>query len=133
MDLILAACGNNCAACPRYVAPPYEKTEEELKRTAELWYRIGYRDRIVTPEEIACTGCKPTNQCRYRVVECCEQKGIKTCADCEAYPCALIKECFQVTVSFEPRCRAAASVTEYETLTRAFFEKESNLDRAREN
>ncbi|MBP5180704.1 MAG: hypothetical protein J6127_05395 [Clostridiales bacterium] len=36
------------AACPRYVAHPYEKTEEELHQTAELWMKIGYRDHIVT-------------------------------------------------------------------------------------
>ena len=33
MVKILAACGNDCSACPRHLP----KTEEELKRTAELW------------------------------------------------------------------------------------------------
>ena len=50
----IAACGNDCSACPRYVAHPYEKTEEELQHTAELWMKIGYRDHIVTNEEISC-------------------------------------------------------------------------------
>ena len=50
---------------------PYEKTETELRHTAELWMKIGYRDHIVTNEEIACTGCKPENWCRYQVVKCC--------------------------------------------------------------
>ena len=31
MDKIIAACGNDCAACPRYVAPPFEKTEKEYR------------------------------------------------------------------------------------------------------
>ena len=30
MGKIIAACGNDCAACPRYTIPPYEKTDEEL-------------------------------------------------------------------------------------------------------
>ena len=47
MQKIIAACGNDCSACPRYVAPPYEKSDEELKYTAELWLEIGYRDRLV--------------------------------------------------------------------------------------
>lgn len=47
-EKLLAACGNDCAACPRYVKPPYEKTEAQLRHTAELWYRIGYRDHVVT-------------------------------------------------------------------------------------
>ena len=67
MDRILAACGNDCLACPRYVMHPYEKSEEELHHTAELWMKIGYRDHVVTNEEIACTGCKPENWCRYHV------------------------------------------------------------------
>lgn len=47
-EKIIAACGNDCAVCPRYNVPPYTKTAEELHHTAELWYKIGYRDHVVT-------------------------------------------------------------------------------------
>ena len=47
MGRILAACGNDCSACPRFVLPPYEKTETELRQTAELWMKIGYREHVV--------------------------------------------------------------------------------------
>ena len=124
---ILAACGNDCSVCPRYTAPPYEKTGEELQHTAELWMKIGYRDHVVTNDEIACSGCRPENRCRYRVIKCCAEKGIKTCAACPAYPCETMKECFAVTRSFEPKCREVCSDAEYEILKRAFFEKEQNL------
>ena len=127
MDGIFAACGNDCSACPRYVLHPFEKTEEELRRTAELWAKIGYRDHVVTNEEIACNGCKPENWCRYHVVKCCEDKGIRTCAECDAYPCENIKECFQVTKSFEPMCRRVCTDEEFGRLKRAFFEKEENM------
>ena len=60
-EKIIAACGNDCAACPRYTAHPYEKTDEELHHTAELWMNIGYRDHIVLNEETACYGCRPEN------------------------------------------------------------------------
>ena len=127
MDRILAACGNDCSVCPRYVLHPFEKTEEELHHTAELWAKIGYRDHVVTNEEIACTGCKPENWCRYRVAKCCEDKGIRTCAGCDVYPCENMKECFQVTRSFEPACRRVCTDDEFGRLKRAFFEKEENL------
>ncbi|MBO4888024.1 MAG: DUF3795 domain-containing protein [Firmicutes bacterium] len=127
MSKIIAACGNDCSVCPRYVAPPYEKTAEELHRTAELWMKIGYRDHVVTNEEISCSGCKPENWCRYRVVKCCEEKGIKTCAECAEYPCDRMKECFEVTMSFEPKCRQVCTAEEYEQLRKAIFEKEENL------
>ena len=127
MEKIIAACGNDCAACPRYVAHPYEKTDEELSHTAELWMKIGYRDHVVTNKEISCTGCKPENWCRYRVVKCCVDRGIKTCADCGEYPCSIMKECFEVTRSFMPRCREVCTAEEYQQLNTAFFEKEKNL------
>ena len=126
LEKIIAACGNDCAACPRYVVHPYEKTDKELHCTAELWMKIGYRDKIVSNEEISCTGCKPENWCRYHVVSCCEGRGIKTCADCGEYPCKK-KNCFAVTRSFEPRCREVCSAEEYRQLKTAFFEKEMNL------
>ena len=126
-EKILAACGNDCAACPRYIAHPYEKTDEELHHTAELWMRIGYRDHVVTNEEIACYGCKPENWCRYRVIKCCEDHGIKTCGECSEYPCDNIRECFAVTKSFEPMCRQVCTDDEYKRMEKAFFEKEKNL------
>ena len=128
MERILAACGNDCSACPRYVVPPYEKTEEELRFTAELWMKIGYRDRVVSPEEISCHGCRPENWCRFNVVKCCEQKGIATCGACPDYPCKTIKECFEVTRSFEPMCRKVCTKEEYAQIKKAFFEKEQNLN-----
>jgi hypothetical protein len=127
MEKIIAACGNDCSACPRYNKHPYEKTEEELKHTAELWMKIGYRDHIVTNEEITCLGCKPENWCRYHVVKCCEDKNIRTCAECLEYPCNNMLECFEVTKSFEPMCRQVCSDEEYKQLKEAFFEKEKNL------
>ena len=127
MKKIVAACGNDCTSCPRYVSHPYEKTEEELRHTAELWMKIGYRDHIVSNEEISCTGCKVENWCRYNVVKCCVGKGLKTCADCIEYPCANIIKCFDVTKSFEPKCREVCTDEEFEQLKKAFFEKEKNL------
>ncbi len=125
--MIIAACGNNCAACPRYTEHPFEKTDDKLRHTAELWMKIGYRDHIVTNEEIACNGCKIENWCRYRVIKCCVERGIETCAECGEYPCDNMKECFEVTKSFEPACRRVCTDEEYAQLKKAFFEKEKNL------
>ena len=129
----IAACGNDCASCPRYTAHPFEKTEEELKRTAELWRDIGYRDCIMTSEETACHGCSPENWCRFGIISCCTGKGIRSCAECSDYPCDKLKECFTVTASFEPACRKACTDKEYESIKKAFFEKKENLDSMRED
>ena len=127
MKRILAACGNDCSVCPRYVKHPFEKTEEQLRHTAELWFKIGYRDHVVTNEEIACTGCKTENWCRYHIVRCCEEKGIANCAACDEYPCSILKDCFRITASYEPMCRQVCTDEEYAMLQKAFFEKEKNL------
>lgn len=124
---ILAACGNDCACCPRYVKAPYEKTPEQLRHTAELWYKIGYRDHIVTEEEISCTGCRKENWCRYQVAVCSAEKGIEHCGACPQYPCGNIQSCFRVTESFRPACREVCTPEEYEMFQKAFFEKEKNL------
>ena len=128
MHKIIAACGNDCSVCPRYIEHPYEKTEDELLHTAELWMKIGYRDHVSSIEKIACFGCRPENWCRYQIVRCCDEKYIKNCAECVEYPCEKLKECFEVTKSFEPMCRKVCTNDEYAQLKKAFFEKEKNLN-----
>ena len=131
MGKIIAACGNDCSACPRYTAHPYEKTEEELRHTAELWLKIGYRDHLVSTEEISCLGCRVENWCRYHAVNCSQEKKIPTCAMCVDYPCDNMRECFAVTESFIPMCRKVCTEEEFEQLRKAFFEKEKNLESIR--
>ena len=121
---IIAACGNDCSVCPRHLP----KTDGELRHTAELWKDIGYRDRIVSNEEISCTGCKPENLCRYNIIGCVSAKGLSNCGECAGYPCEKITECFAATERFAPGCKAACTEEEYETLRKAFFEKKKNLD-----
>ena len=36
IETIIAACGNDCAVCPRYTAHPYEKSDEELHRRNQM-------------------------------------------------------------------------------------------------
>ncbi|MGN0740522.1 MAG: DUF3795 domain-containing protein [Treponema sp.] len=120
---IIAACGNDCSKCPRHLP----KTKEELLHTAELWHKIGYRDRVVSPEEISCTGCKKENWCRYEIISCTTENKIQNCGQCKNYQCAKIKECFEKTKSFIPACKADCTSSEFEILKKAFFEKEENL------
>ena len=126
-EKIIAACGNDCAVCPRYTKPPFEQTPEELHKTAVLWHKIGYRDRVVSNEEISCMGCSVETWCRYDIVKCVNEKNVENCGQCENYPCETIRECFKVTKSFIPACRAACTDEEFDVMKRAFFEKEENL------
>ena len=125
--MILAACGNDCELCPRHLP----KTDGELRHTAELWHKIGYRDHIVSNDEISCAGCKAGNWCRYDMIGCVSAKGLSNCGECVDYPCERITDCFAATEKFVPQCRAACTDEEFETLRRAFFEKKTNLDRVK--
>lgn len=62
----ISLCGDNCSECPRYKA----KTEEELKSVAKLWYKVGFRNKIVSSGEISCKGCSPEKECSYNLIEC---------------------------------------------------------------
>jgi hypothetical protein len=46
-------CGDDCDACPRYIATQ-SNDMEQLKKLAVLWHKVGYRNKIVPPEELAC-------------------------------------------------------------------------------
>lgn len=126
--MVIAACGNDCASCPRYNSNGYEKTDEQLHNTAILWQKIGYRDHVANNDEISCSGCKTENWCRYGIVKCVFDKGLSNCGQCVDYPCERMRECLRITMSFEPKCREVCTDEQYRTISKAFFEKDRNLN-----
>ena len=74
----ITLCGDNCLECPRYLA----RTTSELEKVAELWFRVGWRDRIVPVDEIRCSGCTSHKQCTYHLVECTEENNVEKCNQC---------------------------------------------------
>ena len=92
----ITLCGDNCLECPRYHA----HTEEELKHAAELWYRVGWRDRIVSNEEIACTGCSKHKKCTYQLVECTQEHQVSKCAECDRFPCDKIRDMLKKSADY---------------------------------
>lgn len=119
----ITLCGDNCLECPRYNA----KTPEELQAVAELWYRIGWRDRIVSNEEIACTGCSSHKTCTYNLVECTKAHKVEKCNQCIEFPCTKIEEMLARSAEYQKKCREVCTAKEYASLEKAFFDKENNL------
>jgi len=125
----LGFCGDDCGVCPRYIATQSGDTEQ-FRKVADLWFRVGYRDRIVPPEELACAGCSSRTWCdRMAVRECVLEKGVENCGKCESYPCEKISQTFEQTASFAKSVKGKCSKEEYETLQKAFYEKKKNLDK----
>lgn len=121
---ILSACGDDCAVCPRYIA----RTEEELRETAELWYRLGWRDRVVANDEISCTGCGCRPGCAFGILPCRRAKGVASCRDCGEPRCGLLEDMPGKAAATQERLRAVCGDGElFGLLRRAFCEKEKNL------
>lgn len=119
----ITLCGDNCLECPRYNA----QSEDELRAAAELWYRIGWRARIVSNEEIKCTGCSSHKECTYRLVECTKNHNVEKCNQCELFPCEKISDMLRRSADYRKRCKEVCSEEEYSILEKAFFNKENNL------
>lgn len=123
MNEKITLCGNNCLECPRYNA----HSGEELQKAAELWFRIGWRETIVSNEEIACSGCSSHKECTYRLVECTKSHNVEKCNKCREFPCGKISDMLERSEKYESKCREVCSDEELEMLTKAFFNKENNL------
>jgi hypothetical protein len=121
----ITLCGDNCTYCPRFNA----HTSEELKQVAELWYRVGLRDRIVSEEEIKCIGCNPGKQCTYALIDCTWENGVRQCSQCPFYPCDKIKMMLKKSKEYKKICQEKCTAEEYAVLKKAFFEKHINLEK----
>lgn len=119
----ITLCGDNCLECPRYLA----KTDEELTKVAELWYRVGWRDTIVSVDEISCTGCSSHKHCTYQLVECVKENGVEKCNQCSKFPCRKIDSMIKRSLDYQKKCKELCSREEYAILEKSFFNKEENL------
>lgn len=123
MEEKITLCGDNCIYCPRYNA----RTDDELKHVAELWYKVGWRDSVVSNEEIKCTGCSSHKQCTYQLVECTKEHGVTKCNQCGEFPCEKISDMLKRSEMYQKKCREVCTAEEYAALEKAFFDKENNL------
>ena len=122
---IITVCGDDCSVCPRYNA----KTTEELEAVAKLWHKFGWRDSIVSPEEIKCNGCGTRNKCRYGILACTIENSVAGCKECEKYPCSKIDEMLKQSDIMEQQCKSCISEEEFKIYKRAFYEKKKNIER----
>jgi hypothetical protein len=110
--LKIGACGDVCTYCHRYIATK-SRSKKKLIKVAELWHSLGLRDRVVTPEEIACTGCRPENSCRYKIVKCACGHNVNNCGECGQYACVSIKKAFARTAILAKKMKKTLSRKEY--------------------
>lgn len=119
----ITLCGDNCIECPRYNA----HSDEELKKVAELWYKVGWRSSIESNKEISCSGCSSHKQCTYNLVECVKKHNVEKCNQCNEFPCVKISDMLKRSKEYQKKCMEICTEQEYAGLAKAFFDKENNL------
>lgn len=125
----IALCGNDCAVCPRYTATQ-SHDDVKLNEIVKLWYKLGWRDKIVSAKEIMCYGCSSSNFCRYGIQNCASEKNVDNCGKCNDYLCKLIYKAFKQTQIYIESVKEKCLDEEYQCLMNAFFSKKENLDKA---
>lgn len=99
----ITLCGDNCFECPRYLAT----TNSELEKVAELWFRIGWRDKIVSPDEMKCSGCSSHKQCTYHLVECVKENNVEKCNQCSQFPCNIMDDMLRRSHEYEKKVQGS--------------------------
>jgi hypothetical protein len=125
--MIISFCGDICSECPRYLATVVN-TEEELNRVAKMWFRFGFRDHIVDPEEIKCNGCDKQKPCSYGLYDCKHIEGKSNCGECNFFPCGKFELVFEKSNRTDNICKELLNTTEYAQIKRAFFMKQEILN-----
>ena len=124
---IYSVCGDDCAVCPRFIA----RTDDELRATAEFWFRAGWRDRVVSNDEIRCTGCGCRPSCTFMLLPCTREHNVSACRECGEFSCCgKIRRTLEGSDEKKRGCRTACeSDEEFAMFVRAFYEKGKNLGR----
>lgn len=125
-DMIISICGDVCSECPRYIATKANDLLE-LGEIAGLWYRLGFRDKILNPEDLKCSGCSKDKPCSYNINKCEHLEDINNCGECDNFPCDKLELVFQKTDTTNETCKIKCSGNEYNRLSRAFLMKRQIL------
>ncbi len=88
-DRMTAYCGKDCLACPVHQATM--EGSEALRSWISSVYLEHFDRRLesVRCEGCLSDGCLPGAECKVR--RCAVQLGIKSCAECDEYPCGRLE------------------------------------------
>ena len=100
---IYSVCGDDCAVCPRFLA----RTGEELHETAVFWAEAGWRDHVVSDDEIRCGGCGTRGTCSFMLLPCVRAHGVSACAECPEHLCEKVAGMLRRSGEKKEQCRAA--------------------------
>jgi len=124
---LISFCGNDCSSCPRYLGTQANDTEM-LQQLAELWFRVGFRDKILSANEMQCNGCTKDSSCRYKINDCKHRGDKKNCGECDFYPCDKISIAFEKANIYRISCKSKCTDNELFIMEKTFFNKQNTLN-----
>jgi hypothetical protein len=127
LSTLISYCGDVCSECPRYIATQNNDVHE-LENLAKLWFRLGLRDRVVSAEEMKCTGCSKDKTCGYQVNTC---ENLKGTAHCSGFPCEKMKTVLERTDALAIISKERCNDAEYQQLKKAFLMKREVIEAQR--
>ncbi|MBN1823439.1 MAG: DUF3795 domain-containing protein [Endomicrobiales bacterium] len=133
MTTELGYCGDNCSACPRYIATALGDTSL-LKSVRDLYVKVGHRPPDTEIEALKCGGCRANKDCAHPALKMCATlRKLDNCGQCDTYPCGRMNELFARTNAFKEKVRGVAGEKMFRMLDSAFFRKKEYLDKERES
>ena len=100
---MIAYCGINCGECGALIATGNNDDAKRAEVAKEWSQKFGVE---MQPDSINCAGCPSDGplffyceMCDIR--KCAREKGLPTCAHCDAYPCETLEAFFKMA----PECR----------------------------
>ncbi len=103
--------------------------KEKLIEAMKLSKKVGWNLEKNDPELFKCTGCQDVESCEYNIKECCLEKKIDNCGQCESYPCSKMDKAFEITAWYAEKFKNILTPEEYEIYHDAYFLKKENLDK----
>lgn len=123
----IGSCGDNCSKCPRFIATA-TKDSALLRQLASIWLQAGWRDRLVSPEELTCYGCATALECSNGVRQCAMAHSAEHCGECKNNTdCKIISAVFEKTEQSKKTCYEIFPVEIFDILDKSFFRKKENL------
>ena len=92
-NVLICCCGHDCSRCKTFIATLNGDTE--MKKEIAGFYKTEFKQDIST-EKIHCFSAKSDEimegclSCPFTA--CCKKKNVALCAECEEYPCGMLRD-----------------------------------------
>jgi len=122
----IAKCGYRCDWCPAFGVELTEADKADFCRALERYF-----DCELTPDQVgSCTGCQSSdvaNDKECSVFPCVQEKGFKTCAECDDFGCDKLKQRMDIVEQFAEK-KKPIPPEDFEKYFKPFLSRETLME-----